>query len=105
EIRLVDLATHHSGLHSIPDNFRPADWSNPYADYGPQQLYAFFAKRGFARDPDAGYSYSNLGAGLLGHALALQAGKSFSNQLRSPKKPSKRIYRDQLSRTSLLHHE
>jgi CubicO group peptidase (beta-lactamase class C family) len=82
EITLVDLATHHSGLHSLPNNFRPADRRNPFADYGPRQLYAFFAQRGFARNPDAGYEYSNLGAGLLGHALALRAGKSFSDQLR-----------------------
>src|SRR5208282_6447968 len=33
EITLIDLATQHSGLPRMPDNFKPADSSNPYADY------------------------------------------------------------------------
>ena len=40
-IRLVDLATHSSGLPRMPDNFAPADPQNPYADYTPERLYAF----------------------------------------------------------------
>src|ERR1019366_6607426 len=35
EITLLDLATQHSGLPPLPDNFKAADPSNPYADYGP----------------------------------------------------------------------
>ena len=34
EITLADLATQSSGLPYIPDNFRPADAENPFADYG-----------------------------------------------------------------------
>src|SRR5271166_5725974 len=33
EITLLDLATQHSGLPPMPDNFNPADKDNPYADY------------------------------------------------------------------------
>src|SRR4051812_18486113 len=32
-IRLVDLATHRSGLPRLPDNLEPADNKDPYADY------------------------------------------------------------------------
>jgi hypothetical protein len=82
EITLLDLATHHSGLPRMPDNFHPADRSNPYADYGPQQLYAYVASRGIARPADAPFLYSNLGVGLLGQALAVRAGRSYADQLR-----------------------
>ena len=82
EITLLDLATHHSGLPSIPDNLRPADRSDPYADYGPQQLYAYLATHGVAKPADATFAYSNLGFGLLGQALAVRDGRSYSGLLR-----------------------
>ena len=82
EITLLDLATHHSGLPSIPDNLRPADRSDPYADYGPQQLYAYLASHGVAKPADANFVYSNLGFGLLGQALAVRDGRSYGGLLR-----------------------
>ena len=82
EITLLDLATHHSGLPPMPDNFRPADRENPYADYGPPQLYSYLASHGVAKPDDAVYLYSNLGVGLLGQALAVRAGRSYADQLR-----------------------
>ncbi|MDQ2711097.1 MAG: beta-lactamase family protein [Acidobacteriota bacterium] len=82
EITLLDLATHHSGLPPMPSNFHPADRSNPYADYGPEQLYAYLARHGAAKPEDAPFEYSNLGVGLLGQALAERAGTSYADQLR-----------------------
>ncbi len=70
EITLLDLATQHSGLPRLPDNLKPADPANPYADYGAANLYAFMAKQGVAKPKDADFLYSNLGMGLLGQALA-----------------------------------
>ncbi|HLH03549.1 MAG TPA: serine hydrolase domain-containing protein [Bryobacteraceae bacterium] len=70
EITLLDLATQHSGLPRMPDNFHPADPSNPYADYTAENLYEFIAKIGLARPSNASFGYSNLGLGLLGQALA-----------------------------------
>lgn len=43
EITLLDLATQTSGLPRLPDNLAPADMSNPYADYGVDELYAFLS--------------------------------------------------------------
>jgi len=77
EITLLDLATQHSGLPRMPDNFAPADNSNPYADYDAKRLYAFVAQHGVAKPADAGFLYSNLGFGLLGQALAVRAGLSY----------------------------
>jgi CubicO group peptidase (beta-lactamase class C family) len=82
EITLLDLATQHSGLPGMPNNFHPADLSNPYADYGVGDLHAFLAKHGVAKPADPEYGYSNLGLGLLGQALAERAGTSYPNLLR-----------------------
>ena len=55
----------------------PKDMGNPYADYTVQQMYDFLLSHTLRRDPGAMYEYSNLGMGLLGHALALRTGKSY----------------------------
>lgn len=74
EITLLDLATQHSGLPRMPDNFKPGDNDNPYADYHSANLYAFVSQHGVAKPTDASFLYSNLGFGLLGQALADRAG-------------------------------
>ena len=81
EITLLDLATVSSGLPSLPSNMAPKDMGNPYADYTVQQMYDFLSSHTLRRDPGATYEYSNLGMGLLGHALALRAGKSYEQLL------------------------
>ena len=80
-ITLAHLASHSSGLPRMPDNLAPADRANPYADYTPEQMYAFLKRCKPARGPGEGVEYSNLGAGLLGHALSLRAGKSYEELL------------------------
>jgi CubicO group peptidase (beta-lactamase class C family) len=77
EITLLSLATHHSGMERMPDNFHPANPDNPYADYTDKDLYAFIAKRGLALKPNAQFEYSNVGMGLLGEALANQSGEPY----------------------------
>ena len=83
EITLLSLATHHSGLARMPDNFHPADPANPYADYSEKNLYEYIAKVGLALNPKATFSYSNLGMGLLGEALANRAGIPYAQLLQS----------------------
>ena len=83
EITLLSLATHHSGLARMPDNFHPADPANPYADYSEKNLYDYIAKVGLALNPKATFSYSNLGMGLLGEALANRAGIPYAQLLQS----------------------
>jgi CubicO group peptidase (beta-lactamase class C family) len=73
EITLIDLATHTSGLPRIPTNFAPKDPKNPYADYGPAQLYQFLAGYSLPRDIGSKYEYSNFGAGLLGFVMSRSA--------------------------------
>ncbi len=79
---LLDLATHSSGLPSLPDDFNPADPENPYADYAEQDLYRFLARVPLRLPGGRAYEYSNLGAGLLGGLLARRAGMSYETLLR-----------------------
>ena len=83
EITLLDLATQHSGLPRMPDNFSPGDPANPYADYRPANLYAFIGQHGVAVPAGAAFLYSNLGFGLLGQALAARSGLSYPELLRN----------------------
>ena len=82
QITLIDLSNQVSGLPRMPDNFKPADMGDPYIDYGPAQMYEFLAKVQLARGIGEKYEYSNLGVGLLGHALALKAGMSYEELVR-----------------------
>jgi CubicO group peptidase (beta-lactamase class C family) len=79
-ITLELLATHASGLPRLPSNlgFRPLD---PYSGYDAAKLLDFLGKHELRRDPGEATEYSNLGAGLLGHALALRAGKASYEEL------------------------
>ncbi len=77
EITLLDLATHRSGLPSVPDNLEPKDPSNPFADYDRVALHQYLARHGTTRSPDAKYLYSSFGIALLGYALATRAGVSY----------------------------
>ena len=79
EITLGNLADHTSGLPRMPDNFNPKDFSNPYADYTVEQMYAFLSSYQLPRDVGVEYEYSNLAQGLLGHILALNADTSYED--------------------------
>jgi serine-type D-Ala-D-Ala carboxypeptidase/endopeptidase len=77
QIRLVDLSTHSSGLPRMPDNFTPGDSRNPYVDYTVPKLYDFLRRHELRRDIGVESEYSNVGVGLLGHALARRSGTSY----------------------------
>lgn len=82
QITLLDLAMHLSGLPGMPPDFKPADLENPFAHFDAPQLYDFLSGYQLTRDIKSKYEYSNLGAGLLAHALALKAGMSYRELLR-----------------------
>ncbi len=81
DISLLDLITQHSGLPRLPDNLKPADPDNPYADYHAANLYAFLSVHGLEKVGDPPFLYSNLGVGLLGQALANRAGVPYPTLL------------------------
>jgi CubicO group peptidase (beta-lactamase class C family) len=67
----------------MPSNFSPKDRNNPYADYTAAQLYAFLSGYELTREIGSQFEYSNLGVGLLGHALALRDGKDYETMMRT----------------------
>lgn len=82
EITLLDLATHTSGLPRMPAGFSPANSEDPYADADDASLRNAVATSTLATPPGATYAYSNLGAALLGRALAHRAGMPYERLLR-----------------------
>ena len=89
EITLVELATHTSGLPENPPNlvralFRdPKVQLDPFSRFDRGQLAECLAEvklKDLDRPP---VSYSNLGMGLLGEALADKAGKSYDELIRA----------------------
>jgi CubicO group peptidase (beta-lactamase class C family) len=82
-ITLAALASHTSGLPHDADNYAPRDPANPYADYTLPRFYEFLRRRPPAGDAQPNHQYSNVGMGLLGHALALRARVDFEILVRT----------------------
>ncbi|MDG3004914.1 serine hydrolase domain-containing protein [Paludisphaera mucosa] len=82
-ITLAHLAEHTSALPRLPGNLGATikDAKNPYRDYGVEDLHAYLNAARVGFPPGSGASYSNLGAGLLGHVLALRAGEPYEDLL------------------------
>lgn len=73
QITLEHLAVHTSGLPRMPGNFHnfdPSPMANPYAAYSAEDMYKFLTGYRLKHAPGEKCEYSNLGAGLLGLALA-----------------------------------
>jgi len=83
KITLAHLAAHTSALPRLPSNMEMKDPANPYADYTVRQLYDFLSTYELTRDVGAQFEYSNLGVGLLGHALARRAGTDYETLVRT----------------------
>jgi CubicO group peptidase (beta-lactamase class C family) len=79
EITLEDLATHTSGLPRVSGKLIVLALSSqdPYANYKDKDLYDFLKTWTPSRDIGSKFEYSNLGAGLLGHALSRRAGLDY----------------------------
>lgn len=80
-LRLIDLATHRSGLPRMPTNLSPKEMDNPYPNYSQERLQAFI--RSWRPEVPRGsrFEYSNLGYGLLAQVLAQRAGSSLDQLL------------------------
>jgi serine-type D-Ala-D-Ala carboxypeptidase/endopeptidase len=76
KITLENLATHTSGLPDIPQS----ELDN--RTYSTQKAYNFISNSSFVSEPGTRYNYSNIGVGLLGHALSLKAGIPYEQLVR-----------------------
>lgn len=72
-ITLLDLATHTSGLRNMPTNLHGSS-PNPAAGYTVADLESFMAGYQLKVEPGTHFRYSNLGTGVLGYVLQLEAG-------------------------------
>lgn len=71
KITIEDLVTHTSGLpHWPPGWCNSTCWHN----YTTQEVYQFLSNNSLAFKPGTNDDYSNIGMGMLGHALSLRAG-------------------------------
>ncbi len=75
DIRLRDLVSQSSGLPRMPPGFKPADATNPYADFGVESLYEALARTELARAPGSGHEYSNFGFMWLSELMGRRAGR------------------------------
>ncbi len=103
KITLLDLATHTSGLPTIPGNSPARPDNRPgYVDYSEELLYKFLSGFALSRDIGSEFEYSNLGMGLLGFVLSRRAGKSledlFYERIWRPLKMNHTGSREKLSR-------
>jgi serine-type D-Ala-D-Ala carboxypeptidase/endopeptidase len=81
EITLLDLATHRSGLPVWPGR-GPATRLGTLSAFTTDSLFVWLSAHRLRAPPGTGYAYSNLGYGLLGHTLALAAGRPLGDLLR-----------------------
>ncbi|MFF3115839.1 serine hydrolase domain-containing protein [Kitasatospora sp. NPDC057904] len=87
EITLKDLATHTSGLPRLPRGVLVASLftsrrSDPYAHCTAEHVLAGLGRTKLRSAPGRSFRYSNLGAGLLGLALAERAGVGYEELVR-----------------------
>jgi D-alanyl-D-alanine-carboxypeptidase/D-alanyl-D-alanine-endopeptidase len=87
EITLEDLASHRSGLPVVPRGLLlralTVDRRDPYARWDAARLEAAVPRTRPRREPGRRFRYSNYGVGLLGYALAVRAGTTYDELVRS----------------------
>lgn len=84
QITLGDLASHAGGLPRDPKGMLRrwlGNRRNPYAGLSVEELYDSLARTKLRRRPGDRARYSNLGAGLLGQALAQAGGQPYEQLL------------------------
>jgi len=82
KITFESLANHTSGMARLPSNLELSDTTNPYESYGQNELEDYL-KNLLTLNDDVSkpYTYSNLGAGLLGFTLGLSQESTFQELL------------------------
>lgn len=80
-ITLRMLATHTSGLPSIPVEIPTDNYTNPYGAYTEADLWTTLRNVKLDFEPGTKAGYSNLAVGLLGTLLASNAGMTYAELL------------------------
>ncbi|TRZ41781.1 serine hydrolase domain-containing protein [Robertkochia solimangrovi] len=80
-VNLKQLATHSSGLPRLSDNLDPSTPEDPYKNYSWENMLQYL-KTYSPSIKSKGFSYSNLGFGLLGEILGSITGGTYTSTLR-----------------------
>lgn len=82
KLTFESLANHTSGLPRLPENLDSSDDRNPYKMYNKNKIEEYLKSVvKLESKPSTIYSYSNLGAGLLGYTLGLSQRTNFQTLL------------------------
>lgn len=82
KLTFESLANHTSGLPRLPENLNSSNDLNPYQFYDKNKVDEYLKSVvKLENKPHTTYSYSNVGAGLLGYTLGLSQKTSFQNLL------------------------
>ncbi|HTL29642.1 MAG TPA: serine hydrolase, partial [Tepidisphaeraceae bacterium] len=82
QITLANLAAQDSGLPFNATNHKGGNWYERFASYTVSDMYEFLSSYTLTQDPGAAYQYSNIGMGVLGHAVSPKAGKDYESLVR-----------------------
>jgi CubicO group peptidase (beta-lactamase class C family) len=82
QITLVDLSTQTSGLPFFPTDLDAVEDPAAAGRYTVDDLYRFLSSYELLHDIGVHWEYTNLGVGLLGHALARRAGADYETLVR-----------------------
>lgn len=83
QITAFDLATHSSGLPSLPQDMVELGPDNPYSGYGAEPLMAWLATYELTRPVGEAFEYSNAGTALLAQAIEHVSGEPYAELLQS----------------------
>ncbi|MDB2426008.1 serine hydrolase [bacterium] len=80
EIKLIELATHMSGLPRLPSNLKNIDMADQYGKYSEEMLMNYLNSLKEIKKPSefSGSNYSNVGFGLLGYILQKKTNLSYN---------------------------
>lgn len=81
EITLLDLATHTSGLPSLPGRYKPTNPANFYAELDANTVAESLEDVRLTREPGSKYEYSNFGGLLLSRILSVQSQRDFDEAM------------------------
>jgi CubicO group peptidase (beta-lactamase class C family) len=84
KITFESLANHTSGLPRLPENLDLSNTTNPYKSYGKNEIETYLKDLlQLENKPATAYSYSNVGAGLLGYTLGVSQKTTFQELLQA----------------------
>ena len=84
KITFLELANHTSGLPRLPENLDLSNETNPYKNYGVNELNEYLSELLLIdTNNEKTYDYSNLGSGLMGNTLGLSQKQQFNELLQN----------------------